>query len=87
MSEIKTVTEITETSTMQKKFNEGFAIKYINDRLPSSAHLDIRKSYWFYDSDKDLVDFALSEKLNDDVLPILYEKSNGKICYWSKGVV
>jgi len=82
-----TVIEITETSPMQREFNKGLAIAYINNHLLEDgvAHLDIRTSYFFYDEDKDFANFALGSKLNDEVLPTLYERT--KIRYWSKGIV
>ncbi len=81
----KTVIEITETSPMQREFNKGLAVAYINADLAARAHLDIRTSYFFYDEDKDFYGFALSTRLNDEVLPTLYEKTS--IRYWSKGIV
>lgn len=85
MSEELTVTEITETNPMQRELNKGMAVAWINDDLATRARIDIRSSYFFYDEDKDFYPFALTLKVNDDVLPILAEKT--RIRYWSKGIV
>lgn len=79
------VTKITETNPMLREMNRGLAVQYINADLVGRAHLDVRTSYIFYDEDMMFSNLMLSIMVNEDVLPMLAEKT--KIRYWSKGIV
>lgn len=44
---------ITETSPMQREFNKGLMVAWINKN--GAYHNDVRKSFCYYDADKDFV--------------------------------
>lgn len=81
------ISEITETSPMQKQMNKSLAVAYIN-RTGNYDH-DVEKSWCFYDEDKDFSNLMLNGdfKITERVLEVVTEKSQGRIKYYSKGIV
>ena len=78
------IEQIETTSPMQKEFNKGMMVAYINKHLPTTAHLDVRKSFVYYDADKDFV-VATENFLEGPGADAAFEKLGIK--YWSKGIV
>ena len=76
------LTEITETNPMQREFNKGFMVHYINRH--GAYHLDVRTSYVYYDADKDFV-YASSIALGGPGAEKAFEQLGIK--FWSKGIV
>lgn len=74
--------ELTETNPMQREFNKGFMVNYINKT--GAYHLDVRKSYVYYDADKDFV-CAMSLALGGPGAEAAFKQLGIK--YWSKGIV
>lgn len=74
--------EITETSPMQREFNKGMMVAYINKT--GGYHLDVRKSFVYYDADKDFVT-AMSIELGGPGAEAAFKTLGIK--YWSKGIV
>lgn len=77
--------EITETNPMQREFNKGMMVAYINRDIVSRSHLDVRKSYVYYDADKDFKLALANELEGPGVDQELLDKVGIK--YWSKGIV
>jgi hypothetical protein len=74
--------EITETNPMQKEMNKGLMVMWINKM--GAYHNDVRKSFVYYDADKDFVSAStipLGGPGAENAFKILGIK------YWSKGIV
>ena len=76
------IEEITGTNPMQKEFNKGLMVAFINRH--SAWHLDVRTSFVYYDADKDFV-IASSIEIGGPGGEAAFEKLGIK--YWSKGIV
>lgn len=81
---INSLEQITETSVLQRVINKAAMIDYINRHLPNSASLDTRKSFCYYDSDKDFV-LAMTIELSGPGAEDAFKQLDIK--YWSKGIV
>ena len=87
MSTETKVEEIFSTNPMQKNYNKQMMIKFINaNLLNGGASLDVRKSYVYYDKDKDFV-YALNRELADWEIDLLTNSGLAPIKFWSKGIV
>ena len=74
--------EIKQTNPMQREMNKGLMVAWINKY--QAYHCDVRKSYCYYDADKDFV-IAGSIELGGPGAEHAFEVL--KIKYWSKGIV
>jgi hypothetical protein len=81
---MSSIEEITETGSMQRMLNKELMVAYINANLISRSHLDVRKSFVYYDESKTFV-FAMGIELGGPGAESAFEKLGIK--YWSKGIV
>lgn len=70
-----------DLNPLHRKMNETLMVAFINRH--SAWHLDVRKSFAYYDSDKDFV-LATENELSGPGADAAFEKLDIK--YYSKGV-
>ena len=73
-----------DISPMQSEINHGLMVRWINQDIFVRAANDVRKSFVYYDKDKDFV-FATVNELSEEGKKALEEASG--VRYWSKGIV
>lgn len=79
---INSLEQIKKTDPMQRALNKGMMIAWINRQ--QAYHCDVRKSYVYYDEDKDFV-IASSIELGGPGAEAAFKQLGIK--YWSKGIV
>ena len=79
MSELQEIKE--SASTFEREFNKALMVAFINKH--GAYSLDVRKSFCYYDADKDFV-VATNNELKGPGADAAFETL--KIKYWSKGI-
>ena len=70
-----------DLNPMQREFNKGLMVAFINKQ--GAYHLDVRKSFVYYDADKDFV-IATSLEVGGPGGEAAFETLGIK--FWSKGI-
>lgn len=87
MSTITKLTELTETSPMNREINRGLMVWWINQDLVERARLDVRKSLVLYDEDKVFYGALDYDDLTVVIVTYHAKLYDAGVRYYSKGIV